>query len=133
MNALDEAGAVQGELDAIDTQLSIALNAIEDALRARLHMRIQIVAEGASFIGLAFGKNKAEWRLLIKYENGDWTPLNSATRAVRTEVLAGGHLRRLIDESCALLRAELAKRADATQEANALLTQLGAQTTHQEH
>lgn len=133
MKTLDEAQAAQAELDTVDTQLSAAINAIEDGLRSRIHMRIEIPCEGAVFKAIAFGKHSAEWRLLVKLERGEWTPLNSAARARRAEALSGGHIRRLIDQSVSLLRSELEARAAATDEANDLLTQLGAQTTHQEH
>lgn len=123
---LDEILSEQQKLDAIDTQLSAAIEAIEHALRERLKIRVDVATPTATFASLGFGKHNSKWCLTVESE-GYRSPLLSAPRAMRAEALEGGHLRRIVTIAADVIRTTVESRSVATKEAAELLTLLGAQ------
>lgn len=131
-----ELRATHASVDAEDDAISAGLRRFEENLAKVLRVRVATVLSsepmGAGshyYRVLAFEKQEAGWRLVIEAgydhdESGEEhvTPLLSASREVRTQVVAEGHLQKLLESAVT----ELKKQADQKRQARAALDRLNS-------
>jgi hypothetical protein len=120
---LDDIAKADEELLAIDSQLAVAIEAIDNVLRQRITVSIEIARDGFGAIG--FGKVNGKW-CLFAIPAGVRIELLHCSRDVRAAAMSGGHVRHLIDTAAELLRARKTERVAAAANAAALLADLGA-------
>lgn len=123
---LAEIVSAQSDLDAIDTQLSTAIEAIEAVLATRISTRVEIDVTDEQFQRVGFRKVGGGRHIVVEI-NGSSAPLLGASRAIRARAFADGHIERLINEAANNIRSQVESRKAATEAANNILTMLAHQ------
>ncbi len=122
-----ELRSVHESVDVEDDAISLGLRKFEENLAKVLRIRVSTVmssedvGEGSSYYRvLAFTKQDAGWKLVIEagYDHDEpgeahASPLLSASREVRTEVVTGGHLQKLLESAVAELKGQAEKKREA--------------------
>lgn len=119
--ALIELSPVARELDGIDSTISCQIRAIEQALERHLSVRIRIDVPPSC--SLHFGKHDAKW-CFIYGEEGFERPLLSCSRQIRADMLAGGHIERLVRDASMQIGEMMQVRQAAVRAAARILSDL---------
>ncbi len=108
------------QLDRQDDIISNQIQAIETAIKELISVRISVDVPGGY---LAFGKYHASWCLILG-SGGHETPLLSCTRQRRADMLAGGHIERLVRDASVQIETMIEVRTRAMISADALISDL---------